>query len=78
MTYLSVTYVIERVRLWGLLDHYYYQASHIAHDLIQALLLSYVQLPFLVYSVLMLECVVQVYSCYLMSDSCHPICMLMI
>ena len=28
------TYVIERVRLWGLVDHYYCQASHIAHDLI--------------------------------------------
>ena len=27
-------YVIERVRLQGLVDHYYCQASHIAHDLI--------------------------------------------
>ena len=28
------TYVIERVRLRGLVDHYYFKASHIAHDLI--------------------------------------------
>ena len=28
------TYVIERVRLGGPVDHYYYQALHIAHDLI--------------------------------------------
>ena len=27
------TYFIERVRLRGLVDHYYCQASHIAHDL---------------------------------------------
>ena len=28
------TYFIEKVRLRGLVDHYYCQASHIAHDLI--------------------------------------------
>ena len=28
------TYVIEKVRLRGPIDHYYYQDSHIAHDLI--------------------------------------------
>ena len=28
------TYIIERVQLQGLVDHYYCQASHIAHDLI--------------------------------------------
>ena len=28
------TYFIESVRLRGLVDHYYCQASHIAHDLI--------------------------------------------
>ena len=28
------TYVIENVRLRGPVDHYYYQASHVAHDLI--------------------------------------------
>ena len=28
------TYVIERVRLLGLVDYYYYQTSHIAHELI--------------------------------------------
>ena len=28
------TYVIEKVQLRGLVDHYYCQASHISHDLI--------------------------------------------
>ena len=28
------TYVIENVQLWKPVDHYYYQVSHIAHDLI--------------------------------------------
>ena len=28
------TYVIEKVRLQGPIYHYYYQASHIVHDLI--------------------------------------------
>ena len=28
------TYFIERIRLRGLVDQYYCQASHIAHDLI--------------------------------------------
>ena len=28
------TYFIERVRFWGLVDHYYCQGSHIARDLI--------------------------------------------
>ena len=28
------SYVIEKVRLRGPFDHYYYQDSHIAHDLI--------------------------------------------
>ena len=28
------TYVIEKFQLRGPVDHYYYQASHIAHDLI--------------------------------------------
>ena len=28
------TYFIERVQLWGLVDHCYCQASHLAHDLI--------------------------------------------
>ena len=28
------TYFIEKVRLQGLVDYCYYQASHLAHDLI--------------------------------------------
>ena len=54
------TYFIERVQLQGLVDHCYCQDSHFTHDPIEVLLLSYVQLPFSVYSVLMLECVIQV------------------
>ena len=30
----AMTYFIERVRLRGLVDHCYCQASHLAHDLI--------------------------------------------
>ena len=68
-----MTTVEERVQLQRILDTFLYSISSRSYQLIQALLPLHVQISSSLYSILVLGCLIHVYSIYLIQDSCHPI-----